>query len=244
VEGEPSQADINGIRNASCTIRVACVVFCFTGSSYHQSFVKTALGKISWSALAKAYLRGEYKTIKDLFLTSDKGELDAEPGPTNAVEQAVYDCVAAIFGAKVLVKHSSSLFDMGASSMHLIQLKQQLQKCLSISDIPTIDILQRPEIGRLCEYLIDLSAEVSAGEAHHEVVYSPLVCFSPIGSKPPLFLVHPGFGEVLDFIKPSQVLADDRPVYALRARGFDAGQVSFSSFEEMVECYTSAMEKC
>jgi hypothetical protein len=137
VEGEPSQADINGIRNASCTIRAACVMFCSQAPHIiplpQKSFVKTALGNISWSALAKAYLRGEYKTIKDLFLTSDKGELDAESGPTNAVEQAVYDCVAAIFGAKVLVKRSSSLFDMGASSMHLMQLKQQLQECLSIS---------------------------------------------------------------------------------------------------------------
>jgi thioesterase domain-containing protein len=249
VEGELSRVDANVIRSASRMIRAACVVFCSQAPHIilplpRKSFVKTALGKISRSALAKAYLQGEYRAIQDLILASNQKELGTEDGPTNAVEQAVYDCVATIFGAKIPVNRSSSLFDLGASSMHFMQLKQQLQDRLSIPDLPTIDILRRPEIGRLCEYLVSLSAELSAGEAHREIAYSPLVCFNPTGSKPPLFLVHPGVGEVLVFINLSHVLADDRPVYALRARGFDAGQLPFSSFEEMVECYTSAIEKC
>jgi thioesterase domain-containing protein len=40
------------------------------------------------------------------------------------------------------------------------------------------------------------------------------------GSKPPLFLVYPGVGEVLVFVALARQLADGRPVYAIRARGF------------------------
>ena len=248
VEGALNQEDINAIRNASRAIRAACAVFCSQAPHVilplpRKSFVKTALGKISRSTLAKAYLRGEYKPIEDLLLAPVQENLPTGELPRNAIEQLVYDSVATIF-MDAPVKRSQNLFDMGASSMHLMQLKQLLQERLSISDIPTIDILRRPEIGQLCDYLVNLSAEVTTGEGRPEAVYSPLVCFNPAGSKPPLFLVHPGVGEVLVFINLAHILADDRPVYALRARGFDLGQTPFSSFEEMVDCYTFAIEEC
>jgi thioesterase domain-containing protein len=56
-------------------------------------------------------------------------------------------------------------------------------------------------------------------------------------------LIHPGVGEVLVFVGLARQLADDRPVYALRARGFDNGDTTFDTFEEMVECYTSSIER-
>lgn len=72
--------------------------------------------------------------------------------------------------------------------------------------------------------------------------YDPVVCLRPSGTNTPLWLVHPGVGEVFVFVGLAGHLADDnRPVYALRARGFDPGQARFASIAEAVATYTAAI---
>lgn len=73
--------------------------------------------------------------------------------------------------------------------------------------------------------------------------YDPIVCMNPSGSKPPLFLIHPGVCEVLVFVALARQLGDDTPIYALRARGFDNNDTPFGAWQEMVECYTSSIER-
>lgn len=136
---------------------------------------------------------------------------------------------------------SQNILDYGASSIYLIRLQQFLKERLCIFDIPTIEILKRPIISELSEYVQMLSD--GSKDAADSRIYDPLVCLHPHGSKPPLYLVHPGVGEVLVFINIARELDDDRPVYAFRARGFEAGEVPLSSMQEMVHLYTSAILK-
>lgn len=56
------------------------------------------------------------------------------------------------------------------------------------------------------------------------------------GSEIPLLLVHPGVGELLVFLNLAKYIVD-RPIYALRARGFDVGEKLFSSIPEIVSTY-------
>ncbi|GLB43617.1 putative acetyl-CoA synthetase-like protein [Lyophyllum shimeji] len=246
VEDPLSQADLRYIAATNRAIKNACTLFCSQAPHVvlplpRKSFVKTALGKISRSSLAAAYLKGEYHAIQQSLVIPEDEAGEAEQAPTNVVERVLYEAVSSVFGLELSsLKRSQNLFDIGASSMHLMQLKQRLQEQLSIADIPTIEILQRPELGDLADYLVQVSSRALSNPPSE---YNPVVCFNPSGSKPPLFLVHPGVGEVLVFINLARELADDRPVYALRARGFDADQTPFTSFEEMVGCYTSAIKK-
>ncbi|KAK0509686.1 hypothetical protein JMJ35_008080 [Cladonia borealis] len=62
------------------------------------------------------------------------------------------------------------------------------------------------------------------------------------GVKTPLWLVHPGVGEVLIFINLARHIIE-RPVYALRARGFNAGETPFKSIEEAVMTYHAAIKE-
>jgi thioesterase domain-containing protein len=247
VENALSGEDIAAITATNRAVQAACGLFCSQGPHIvlplpRKSFVKTALGKISRSQLATTYLEGGYQSIVDLCTAYDEGSAGIEDTPRNAIEREIFDTVASVFNVEnSSLRRSQSLFDMGASSMHLMQLKQLLQERLLIADIPTIGFLQRPEIGQLSDYLLKLSTSVARTQPL-STEYDPLVCFDPSGTKPPLFLIHPGVGEVLVFINLAHVLSDDRPVYALRARGFDQGQTPFTSFDEMVECYTSAIE--
>ena len=71
--------------------------------------------------------------------------------------------------------------------------------------------------------------------------YNPVVTLKEDGEKTPLFLVHPGVGEILVFFALSKEM-DNRPIYALRARGFD-GEEYFSSIEETVDTYLAAIKQ-
>ncbi|THH29961.1 hypothetical protein EUX98_g4225 [Antrodiella citrinella] len=242
VEDELSDADLVAIVKTNNTIRNACVVFCSQAPHIilplpRKYFVKTSLGKISRSTLVTAYTQGAFAALESTLSRLATKALSSDATPLNSVEQVVFESVNSIFDLDGLTR-SSNLFDLGASSMHLMRLKQALQTLFSVADIPTIEMLKRPVIGELCDYLGTL---VDANASTTPVHYNPLVCLDPNGSKPPLFLVHPGVGEILVFINLARVLKDDRPVYALRARGFD-GEEAFKSFSEMVDTYTVAIE--
>ena len=62
-------------------------------------------------------------------------------------------------------------------------------------------------------------------------MYKPAVTLQGRGSGTPLWLVHPGVGEILIFFGLAKHIVD-RPVYALRSRGFDGEPF----FESILEC--------
>lgn len=85
---------------------------------------------------------------------------------------------------------------------------------------------------------LDKSIEVSDMATE----YNPVVKMQHQGAQTPLWLVHPGLGEVLVFISLAKHITD-RPVYALRARGFNAGETSFESIQEAVMTYHAAIKE-
>jgi len=231
--------------HANQAIKKSCTIFASLSPHIvlplpNKYFVKTALGKVSRSALAKTYLNGQFDTLVEHLSALDASARAAGGGPKNPFEKTVFEIIGIVVERDAsTLRLTDSLFDMGASSMHLMQLKQRVQDTLSLPIIPIIEFLRRPEIGELCDYLADLSSSQRSGQV---VAYDPIVCLNPSGSKPPIFLVHPGVGEILVFINLARVLNDDRPIYAIRARGFEDGQESFSTFEEMVDTYATAIE--
>jgi thioesterase domain-containing protein len=234
-------------------IKNACTVFCSQPPHIvlplpRSSFVKTALGKVSHSQLSKSYLEGNFDDLQAALEAPDQLPLDAvemfADGLINPAEQLVAEVISVVFSVDILsLRRSQSLFDMGASSMHLLRLKQIIQERLSLPDFPTIEMLRRPQIGELCDYLSEVVVAGKRDMKEVAVKYDPIICMNAAGSKPPLFLVHPGVGEVLVFVALARQLADDRPVYALRARGFDNSDPTFETFEEMVKCYAFSMER-
>lgn len=74
----------------------------------------------------------------------------------------------------------------------------------------------------------------------HKPTFSPVVVLQPFGDKTPIWFVHSGLGEILNFMSLARYITD-RPVYALRARGFD-GESRFSSLDELVTAYHSAIK--
>ncbi|KAH9487375.1 putative NRPS-like protein biosynthetic cluster [Psilocybe cubensis] len=239
---------LENVLNTSQRIRNVCAAFCSQAPHVvlplpRVFFVKTALGKVSRIALAKAYGEGKFNVIEKFIGEASARRQQARASsnaPRSPLEQVVCEGVSVIFEIDLAsIDLSLNIFDMGASSMHLIRLKTFLQDHFGIVNIPTIELLQRPVVSDIAAYVQEL---VNKGN-DHQASYNPLLCFNPQGSKPPLYLVHPGVGEVLIFINLARVLNDDRPVYTLRARGFEAGETPPSSMQEMVDIYTDAILK-
>jgi len=97
-------------------------------------------------------------------------------------------------------------------------------------------ILENPTVRALA-----MRAAPGASRRHGE--YDPVVPLQLTGRKTPLFCVHPGTGDVLGFVNLARYFADDRPFFALRARGFDAGDECFRTFDDMVFSYADAIRQ-
>ncbi|KAG0698966.1 Alpha/Beta hydrolase protein [Suillus ampliporus] len=67
--------------------------------------------------------------------------------------------------------------------------------------------------------------------------YDPIVPLQLTGDKTPIFFVHPGVGEVLIFVNLAKYFQNERPFYALRARGFEPGHPF------MVSTYAAAVKR-
>lgn len=93
-------------------------------------------------------------------------------------------------------------------------------------------VLTNPTIRGMAEALKSMS------EPHENNL---VVTLQKEGTKAPLWLVHPGVGEVLVFLNLAKYITD-RPVYALRARGFDEGEKFFESIAEAVSTYHQHMK--
>ncbi|CAG8180154.1 unnamed protein product [Penicillium salamii] len=195
---------------------------------------RTSLGKLSRSKLRKALEDGRFR---DQEVESDKEILSYQSkiwsAPENEVEQAILHELEFVLRIPTkTISLEAPMFQIGLTSVSLIILKRRIEVRLGIDDIPLITMLNHPSIRELAKAL------QCAKESHH---YNPVVTLSPSGIKTPLWLFHPGVGEVLVFLGLAKFF-HDRPVRALRARGFNPGEPFFKDISECVTVYWKAIK--
>ena len=192
---------------------------------------KTSLGKISRTKVKSAFESGKYQVFEDendRKLTAFRASIWA--GPESEIETGMVD----IFGRLLEIPPSSidvhsSIFELGVSSFNLIAVKQQIQAELAPErDLSFGILLSDPTIR-------GISSAVDA-ELLKPREYQPVIPLQTQGTKTPLWCVHPGSGDILVFIQLAQQFAD-RPVYALRTRGYNPGEEFFRGPEEAANTY-------
>jgi acyl-CoA synthetase (AMP-forming)/AMP-acid ligase II/thioesterase domain-containing protein/acyl carrier protein len=202
-----------------------------------EEFPKTSLGKIQRNILRKRLEAGAFSTyeaaIADL-LSRRLGEYQSPQGPA---ESAVAGIFANLFGRDpITVSAAANFFDLGGTSLELVKLKQAVERDFGLHDLPLATLLQNPTVSAL-------AARVTPGQPGKAAEYDPLVPLQLTGEKTPLFLVHAAVGEILVFVSLANYFVNERPLYALRARGFNKGEKYFASFEEMVNTYVKAIQQ-
>jgi acyl-CoA synthetase (AMP-forming)/AMP-acid ligase II/thioesterase domain-containing protein/acyl carrier protein len=195
-----------------------------------SAFPKTSLGKIQRALLKKRLEAGELADYEARMAEVTAHHVGGYVRPQRPTETAIAEIYAQLFGLDPSqVSATASFFDLGGTSLDIIKLKKRLEQRLDLIDLPLVQILQNPTVW---------------GLAHrNKAGYDPVVPLQLTGDKTPLFCVHPGVGEVLIYVGLANYFVNDRPFYALRARGFTHGEDYFKTIPEMVEAYVDAIRR-
>lgn len=201
---------------------------------------KTTLGKLSRARLISLFKQGElakHISRAEELLSEARGS--SFVAPSTEAEKALAKIYAGIFNlSENEMSASDNFFELGGTSIDVIRLKREGEEHFGLPEIPTIQILKHPVISSLANYVNALLSKDSTAEE-----YDPIVPLQLTGNKTPIFFVHPGVGEVLIFVNLAKYFQNDRPFYALRARGFEPGHPFFTSMDEMVSTYAAAVKR-
>ncbi|CAG9950379.1 unnamed protein product [Clonostachys rosea f. rosea IK726] len=249
--GDDAAAAITRLATRACLLKTGTspFVFALLEKSIPKLSIST-LGKISRVKAAALFANGEFDRdiefhVQSIRRAAENSRILDLIWASQAEAQLIEEVAETLnTSAEMLDIHPDTcIFDIGFTSMHVIKLKYRIDRRLGIN-YPVVHIMKNLSVRSLAA---DIDAHVHRSEPVNPEYtpvhsYDPVIVLRPEGIKTPLWLVHPGVGEVLIFVRLAQHLAsDNRPVFALRAAGFEAGQDFFRSIEETVEIYTAAI---
>ncbi|KAK2749378.1 putative NRPS-like protein biosynthetic cluster [Myotisia sp. PD_48] len=232
---EPKKlASINDTIIQNCILCMTTKPFIFALKS-EALLPKSSLGKILRAQLKQRFERGAFANeIEQYNNALHQGGPQEVDYPASEAEKCLLEDVSSILGIKSgEIGIDTSFFDMGINSMDLIRLKRVIDTRMSV-DVPMIRLMTSPTARTLAAAFENLQSTTQAP-------YHPVVTLRHGGNKTPLWLFHPGVGEVLVFLGLSSRI-DDRPVYALRAKGFD-GESRFTDLSEVIRTYYLAIKR-
>ncbi|MCJ1331967.1 hypothetical protein MMC10_008659 [Thelotrema lepadinum] len=197
---------------------------------------RTTLGKLSRGKIRASFLRGDYQNETDVDTKMLQAYRDHHAAdPNNVTECKLAEVFHGLDLGSLEVGIDTPILDTGISSVDLIRLKRAAEEAFEIVDIPIITVMANTTIRTLAAAIERLQM------SHYNVTYDPVVTLQPKGSLTPLWLVHPGIGEMLVFLGLVQYFPD-RPIYAMRARGLNPGEVVYSNLKEVITSYHTAIK--
>lgn len=239
----PTYAAEDTVARVQTTDAISKIIMMATGSRpelipLDESLMyKSALGKLSRDRIKASYEKGEFRAYQESNRELVKAYRRANWSPSkDEFEHSILTTFIDTLGlCEEEFDVQTPVFDVGITSMELIRLKRNLEGHLDmVHEIPMITLMATSTVRELSNVLRERRAA--------RRVYSPLVTLQSDGSKTPLWLVHPGAGEVLVFLNLAKFIKD-RPVHALRARGFNDGETPFSTIDEAVSTYYATVKE-
>ncbi|KAF8435471.1 putative quinone synthetase [Boletus edulis BED1] len=201
---------------------------------------KTTLGKLSRARLLNQFKQGalaKHITRAEELLSIARGASFITP--STETEKMLARIYADIFNLNASdLSAGENFFELGGTSIDVIRLKREGESAFGLPEIPTIQILKHPMLSSLAKYVDSLLSNDGSTEE-----YDPIVPLNLTGNKTPIFMVHPGVGEVLIFVNLAKYFQNERPFYAFRARGFEPGHPFFTSMDEMVSSYAAGVKR-
>ncbi len=182
-------------------------------------------------------------------------ELDSDfAPPRDDIEKGLADLWGRLLGVEGVGIHDS-FFELGGHSLIAVRLFNELSDKYDI-ELPMSVLLQSPDIARLGELIRGEpfgagGEEGDAARQSHERKQSQVARFThvvpmhsgPVAGGTPLFLVAGMFGNVLNLSHLAHLLGEDRPFYALQARGLYGNDEPHERFEDMARDYIAEVRQ-
>jgi amino acid adenylation domain-containing protein len=156
----------------------------------------------------------------------DATEVAAAAAPRDALEQALVHLWEQLLRCRPIGIHDN-FFDLGGHSLLAAQLLIHVEEKFA-RRLPLASFFQYATIA-------DLAGLIRAGAP--ATSWRSLVPIQPEGTRPPLFLVHGVFGDVLCFADLVKALGPDQPCYGLRARGLDGIESPLTRIGDIAHYY-------
>jgi amino acid adenylation domain-containing protein len=153
-------------------------------------------------------------------------EVAAAAAPRDAVERALVDLWEELLRCRPVGIHDN-FFDRGGHSLLAAQLLVHVEEKFG-RRLPLASFFQ-------CATIADLAGLIRS--CAPATPWRSLVPIQPGGTRPPLFLVHGVFGDVLCFADLVKALGPDQPCYGLRARGLDGIESPLTRLADMARHY-------
>jgi acetoacetyl-CoA synthetase len=152
--------------------------------------------------------------------------LDSLPADADTADKvrAIWEPVLGIEG----IGDDDDFFALGGTSLQAVRVFTQIRDRLGV-ELPLSVLMEAPTVG-------ELAAAVDDPGKHFE----PLVLMRSGESRPPLFLVHSIWGDVLGMRQIAVAMGGDVSVYGVRARGLQ-GEAPQESVEEMAAGYVEVI---
>lgn len=128
---------------------------------------------------------------------------------------------------------TDNFFELGGYSMLAVRLMAEIEEHLG-RRLHVNTLFAAPTIEGLA---VALRKEVDAQP------WTPIVPLREVGTKPPLWIVHPAGGTTFCYGALALELGDSQPVYTLQAIGMEPGQQPLATVGEMASLYLAAMRR-
>ncbi|KAL2045826.1 hypothetical protein ABVK25_012031 [Lepraria finkii] len=204
---------------------------------------KSALGKLSRPKIRAAFEKGEYEQYEDSKDPEVRNfKAKQRSIPASATEQSLMAALQDLVGiSEEDLGVNNSIFDFGVTSTALFAMKKRIEKDLAFTTrLPIGLLLTIPTIR-------GIATELDRLRHGSDNKYEPVVPLqsNPNSAKAPLWLIHPGSGDVLVFVKLAMYFSD-RTVYGLRTKGLNTGLEDtnyFCSIGEIADTYVESIRK-
>ncbi len=181
-----------------------------------------------WVELDRLPLTPNGKIDKKSLPVPDFSKLlnDQYAAPTNDTEAGLVKIWESLLGIKKVGIYDT-FFELGGNSIQAVTMFTRIRKHFG-KELPLATIFQAPDINKLASIISQKDKIIN---------FSCLIPIQPLGTKPPLFCMHAGAGNVLFYKDLSKNLGMDQPLYGLMARGLLGKEHFHTSIKDMAAHY-------
>ncbi|KAL1650009.1 putative NRPS-like protein biosynthetic cluster [Diplodia intermedia] len=232
--------DSPALRETVSQINEACIRFCRKRPLHvvplpKQKLPKSTIGKLSRAKLKKSFQAGHFDDFK---LAERAPQSVSHRGAEleTPLQKVLADVLSEETGLKPSELHlEMAIADLNIDSLGYLRIKSSLEKILECEDPISMSLfLSCRTVGDIDMMLLSLGTTTTE--------YDPIVPLVASGSKSPLILCHPGGGEFLTWLGLLKYIPD-RPVFALRVRGFHKNETPFETLDEMLDVYMDGIKR-